>query len=184
MDDELTALLRAANDGDPEAVGRLFETLYAELRHIARARLRKGTYEQLQTTSLVHEAYLRLVRLERLQAADRQHFLAYAARAMRSVVVDLVREGQAERHGGAFEAVTLEDEPGLPAGGADDVIRIHEALDELGGYDERLVRVVEMRYFVGLEMQEIADALGISKRTAERDWERARIFLYESLSQT
>ncbi|WP_284619210.1 ECF-type sigma factor [Aquabacterium humicola] len=181
---DVTEWLHAAQRGDEVALGRLFELLYPDLRRIAHARLRGSAQELLNTTALVHESFLRLVRLERLEVADRPRFLAYVARVMRSIVVDLVRAARAARRGGGEAALPLDTGVDAePAGAADaaEVLRVHEALAELGAHDERLVRVVELRYFAGLEMEEVALALGVGKRTAERDWERARLFLYQSL---
>lgn len=180
---EITSLLKSAGDGDPASIGRLFETLYADLRQIAHARLRAdGRPAHLDTTQLVHESYLRLVRLERLRVEDRGHFLAYAARVMRSVVVDLVRESRAERRGGGMQMVTLDTlNGGAAPADSDEILRVHDALEELAAIDERMVRVVEMRYFANLEMDEISLALDVGKRTVERDWEKARSFLYASL---
>jgi RNA polymerase sigma factor (TIGR02999 family) len=181
---EITLLLKAAGSGDTSAVGRLYELLYAELRQIAHAKLRGTGQVQLNTTLLVHESYLRFQKLERLSVEDRSHFLAYAARVMRSVVVDLVREARAERRGGGLQLVTLNTESGTVAAASDDeILRVHEALEELAAIDERMVRVVEMRYFVSLEMEEIAQALNVGKRTVERDWEKARSYLYASLKR-
>jgi len=174
---ELTGLIQSAGRGESGAVDRLFELLYADLRQLAHAKLRRALLPTpLDTTALVNESYLRLVRLERLSVNDSAHFMAYAARAMRSVIVDLVREAQAERRGGGLALVTL-DTAALDAA----ILAVHEALQSLAAVDQRLVRVVEMRYFVGLEMDEIAQALGVSKRTVERDWEKARSFLYAAL---
>jgi RNA polymerase sigma factor (TIGR02999 family) len=182
---EITQLLVAARQGDAASVDRLFELLYTDLRRIAHAKLRHGAGPTLlDTTALVHESYLRLLKLDRLQVQDRPHFLAYAARVMRSVIVDLVREAHAERRGGGQALVTLDSHVANAVPAADrDVLAVHEALQELAAIDERLVRVVEMRYFVGLEMEEIAQALGVGKRTVERDWEKARSFLYAVLKR-
>lgn len=177
---EVTRLLDAARRGEAGALDGVFEKLYPELRRIARARMR-ATDERvvLDTTSLVHECYLKLLGLEQLNASDRSHFLAYAARAMRSVVIDIAREQQAERRGGGLQFVTLRTGGDEPAGGqADELIAVHEALEELAKLEPRLVRVVEMRFFVGLDQASIAEALGVSTRTVERDWERARLFLH------
>lgn len=180
---DVTGWLREAREGVTPALDRVVELLYADLHRLARARLRRDQAPTgLDTTSLVHESYLRLLKLERLDVEDRAHFLAYAARAMRSVVVDLVRQSQAERRGGGERFVTLDTGIGeAVAAGSDEPLRVHEALAELAQVDERLVRVVEMRYFVGLEMDEIAQALGVGKRTVERDWEKARSFLFTAL---
>jgi RNA polymerase sigma factor (TIGR02999 family) len=183
----VTQWLVAAGQGDAQAVGRLVDLLYDDLRRLAHARLRHGAGPApLNTTALVNESYLRLVQLERLQVESRSHFMAYAARVMRSVIVDLVREGQAERRGGGRQLVTLdtavsESAPDRSGTGDAQILAVHEALQALAAVDERLVRVVEMRYFVGLEMDEIAQALGVGKRTVERDWEKARSFLYDAL---
>jgi RNA polymerase sigma factor (TIGR02999 family) len=180
---EITTLIKQAGQGSGAAVDRLYELLYADLRRIAHAKLRLGDGPQgLDTTSLVHECYLRLVKLQRLEVKDRGHFLTYAARVMRSVVVDLVREAGTDRRGGSQPHVTLDTAAAdaLPAGD-EQILAVHEALAELAAIDPRLVQVVEMRFFVGLEMDEIASALGVAKRTVERDWEKARSFLYANL---
>jgi RNA polymerase sigma factor (TIGR02999 family) len=179
---DITRLLLAAHGGDPLALGAVFEQLYPELRRIARARMRR-TNERvvLDTTALVHECYLRLLKVERLHADDRGHFLAYAASAMRSVVVDIAREQLAHRRGGGLAFVTFDTQADIGATGEAEVLRVHEALQDLAFLDDRLVRVVEMRYFVGLEHSEIAQALGVSCRTVDRYWERARSFLFDAL---
>jgi RNA polymerase sigma factor (TIGR02999 family) len=183
MTGDMTALLAAAQRGEDHALGGLFELLYPELRRMASARMRH-TDERivLDTTSLVHECYLRLLRLERLSTDDRRHFLCYAAKVMRSVVVDIAREQLALRRGGDQVFVTL-DTVAAQAMVRDDsnVVDVHEALEELAAIEPRLVRVVELRYFVGLSNAEIAQALGVGLRTVERDWERARSFLYAAL---
>jgi RNA polymerase sigma factor (TIGR02999 family) len=182
---EITLLLDSARAGDAAAIDRLFGLLYADLRQIAHAKLRRGGGPTLlETTALVHESYLRLVKLQQLRVEDRAHFLAYAARVMRSVIVDLVREARAERRGGGQALVTLDTGLGdALASGDDQILAVHEALEELAAVDARMVRIVEMRYFVGLEMDEIALALGVGKRTVERDWEKARSFLYAALKR-
>jgi RNA polymerase sigma factor (TIGR02999 family) len=180
---EITQWLVAARGGDPQALDQLFARLYPQLRQMAAARMRR-TDERLllDTTSLVHECYVRLCELRQLELNDRQHFLAYAGKVMRSVVVDLARAQQAQRRGGDRDFVTLDTHlsDSLP-NGEDEVIHIHEALASLAEVDPRLVQVVELRYFVGLSHDEIAQTLGLSLRTIERDWERARTFLYAAL---
>jgi RNA polymerase sigma factor (TIGR02999 family) len=180
---DITQLLRQARAGDDAALSGLFEILYPELRRIARKRLAlddRGTL--LDTTALVHECYLKLVAAERVQPTDRAHFLAYSASAMRSIVVDFARARSAERRGGGLRAVTLDSAvaDAVPAG-EDEVIGVHEALDELAALDGRLARVVEMRYFGGLADAEIAEVLEVGVRTVRRDWEKARLLLSAAL---
>ena len=180
---EVTVLLNAARGGDATAADRLFSLLYDDLRQLARARLRRnGSITLLDTTSLVHESYLRLFKGASLEAQDKGHFLAYAAQVMRSVVVDFVRRRAAERRGGNATHLDLDAQPIAADPGEQEILRVHEALEELKTIDERLVRVVEMRYFAGMTENEVADALNLSVRSVARDWEKARLFLASTLS--
>lgn len=181
---EITQLLAAARDGRPGAADRVVALLYRELRALARSRLRRsGELTLLDTTALVHEGWLRLHGRDDLAFADRQHFFAYAARAMHSVVVDLVRARQAERRGGGAEHLALDTAVAESAAAPADaeVLRVHEALAELATVDARLAEVVELRYFGGLSEAEIAAALGVTERTVQRDWQKARLLLALSL---
>lgn len=180
---EMTELLHAARAGEDAAVVKLCEFLYQDLRQIARSRLRAHQpLTLLDTTALVHESFLRLAKVGRVDVVDRSHFLAYAARVMRSVIVDLVRQKQAERRGGDQVHVTLNtDVAGSVANSEDDVLRISEALDELARVDARAVQVVEMRYFAGMTENEVAEALGVTDRTVRRDWEKAKLLLQAML---
>lgn len=179
----LTDLIHRAEQGDEAARRSVFEATYDDLRGIARARLSKGgrgTF--LDTTSLVHESYLRFSNAGRLRIEDRQHFLRYAGHVMRSVIVDFVRERLAQRRGGDALHVTLNTQIGdTTREGESEILRVHEALDELAQYDPRMVHVIEMRYFAGMTETEIADALGVTDRTVRRDWEKARLLLAEAL---
>jgi RNA polymerase sigma factor (TIGR02999 family) len=180
---ELTALLVAARQGDPQASGQAFALLYDDLRKLARSRLRQHqTMTLLDTTSLVHEAYLKLVGNAALAIEDRHHFFAYAARVMRSVITDFARARMAERRGGAADHFVLDTELSEKlAGPANDVLRVHDALEVLAQADERLAQIVEMRYFGGMTELEIAEVLGVSDRTVRRSWEKARLLLIAAL---
>jgi len=179
---DLTTLIQSARRGDDGAVGRLFELLYDELHRIAHAKVRNADgITLLNTTGLVHESYLKLVKMGHLQVADRPHFLAYAARVMRSIVVDFARRMLAERRGGNAQHMTFDTAADVSVTDDEQIVRVHDALNELGTIDERLAKVVEMRYFAGLDEGEIAQALGVTTRTVERDWEKARLYLFASL---
>ncbi|MGZ5185504.1 MAG: ECF-type sigma factor [Caldimonas sp.] len=180
---ELAALLSAARLGDKEASGQAFSLLYDDLRRLARSRLRQHqTMTSLNTTSLVHESYLRMIGTQSLPVEDRQHFFAYAARVMRSVIVDFARARRAERRGGEADHIVLDTSiSGQIAAPENDVMRVHEALETLEQADPRLARVVEMRYFGGLTEPEIAEVLGVSERTVRRDWEKARMLLLAAM---
>lgn len=179
----LTQLLASARMGDQAAAGAAFGLLYDELRRLARAKLRHHqTMTLLDTTSLVHESYLKLIGATALPVEDRHHFFTYAARVMRSVIVDFARARAAERRGGDADHVVLDtvlsDRVAAPE---NDVLCVHEALDVLAKADERLAQVVEMRYFGGLSEREIAEVLGLSERTVRRSWEKARLLLLAAL---
>lgn len=180
---EITQLLRAARAGDRSAADEVVGRLYADLQRLARSHMRRsGDLTLLDTQALVHEAWMRLDRAPGAEFPDRQHFLAYVARAMRSVVIDLLRARRAERRGGGVQALTLNTAIAeLAPQDEDHVLRVHEALDELALLEPRLAQIVEMRYFGGLLEQEIAQALGVTERTVQRDWRKARLFLAMSL---
>ena len=167
------------------SVDEMFSTAYAELRRLARSRLRNGGRNiVLDTTALVHEAYLRVSKSASTPFPDRARFLVYAGRAMRSIIVDLVRQRQAERYGGGALHLTLTgdvmEQAALPVG-EEHILRVHEALEELAKVDQRMAWVVEMRYFAGLSDAEIASALDVGERTVRRDWEHARLLLAKAL---
>lgn len=182
---DITALLHRVRLGEREALDQLFQALYPELRRVARARLAGHVRDTvMQTTVLMHECYLKLVSTKRLAADDREHFLSYAARTMRSVMVDTVRAARRLRRGGDVQHVTLASDAhaGL-ALGEDEILDIDTALDDLARLDPRLARVVEMRYFAGMKENEIAAALGVSDRTVRRDWDKARLLLAAALRE-
>lgn len=160
-------------------VDELLPVLYQELRQLARARLSSGGRNiTLDTTALVHESFLRLQKAGHLELADRDHFLAYAATTMRSIVVDSIRRRRTERRGGDVVHVTLGTQAAAELGASEEeILEVHSALDFLAKVNPRLAQVVEMRYFLGLPDEEIGAALGASGRTIRREWERARLLL-------
>jgi RNA polymerase sigma factor (TIGR02999 family) len=179
---EITALLRKAGGGDEDAAAAVMRLLYGELHGLARARLGGGA-RFADPTTLVHELYLRLRDTEGLDFDSRRHFMAYAARVMRSIVVDMARQRNAERRGAGAVHVPLDT--GLAetlAASPDDALGVHEALGELEKADPRLANVVALRYFGGFSESEIALALGLTERTVQRDWCKARLLLAAMLS--
>jgi RNA polymerase sigma factor (TIGR02999 family) len=158
---------------------QLFSLLYDDLRVMAHQRLsRSEPITLLNTTSLVHESYFRFVKAGRAASFDRPQFLAYASHIMRSVIVDLVRKRNAERRGGGEIHLDLSDlAVSQPHANEDDILRVNEALEGLVKADPRLAQVVEMRFFAGLQEQEIANCLGVDERTVRRDWRKARLLL-------
>jgi RNA polymerase sigma factor (TIGR02999 family) len=179
---DITVLIAQARAGDRSALDSLFEAVYPDLRRIAHVRLRRGFPDpELGTTALVNECYLKLRDAQRLDASDRAHFFSYTASAMRSIVVDIARAKATERRGGNALHVTLDDELPGDQGSEDEILRVHEALEEIGQLDPRLVRLIEMRYFAGMSDPEIAAALDITDRTVRRDWQKARMLLAAAL---
>lgn len=180
---DLTGLIHRAAKGDPDAAEQVFAATYRDLVGLARRRLAGGGRNTLlDTTSLVHESYLRFARSGALRVEDRQHFLGWAGRVMRSVIVDMARRRSAARRGGPGGRVTLTT--GLAdsrEGPAEEILAVHEALDGLAALEPRLARVVELRYFGGLTEPEIAQVLEVTDRTVRRDWEKARLLLREAL---
>jgi len=180
---DITSLLKAAAEGDRQAADRAFALLYADLQRLAHSRMsRSGNVTMLDTTALVHESWLRFQGASEAVFADKQHFMGYAARVMHSVVVDFVRARQAAKHGGDVQHVTLNTAIGDSLGErGDEILRVDEAMQELAVADRRLHDVVELRYFGGLSEAEIAAILGVTERTVQRDWQKARLFLSSAL---
>ena len=178
---ELTELIARARDGDKTASDRLFAAVYEDLRRIAARNLRGGR-DGMRTTSLVHEAYEKLARPEALDLNDRRHFFAVAARAMRQIVIDHARERAAGKRGGAFVQVTFDGaEDEAPQAGFEELVAIDDALARLEALDPRLARLVELRFFGGMNLEEAGAAIGLSPTTLKRDWRRARAFLHGAL---
>lgn len=182
---EVTELLRRARDGDAAALDRVFPLVLEELRAVAAARLRgEAAGHTLQPTALVNEAYLKLAASPGVDWRDRVHFLAVAARAMRQVLVDRARRRNADKRGGGARPTTLSGRFLAGAGegpSAEEILALDRALDELGRIQPRLRQVVELRYFGGLTDAEIGEALGVTRRTVQRDWTRARAWLHAAL---
>ena len=176
---ELTRLLEAAEAGDSDALDRLVPLVYEDLRRVAHRQLgREGGGHTLQTTALIHEAYLKIAAGGSVSATSRAHFLAIAARAMRQVLVDYARKRKAAKRGGGVISVTLGDEPQPADVSAEDLLALDDALQQL---DPRQRQVIECRFFGGMEETDIAAALGVSERTVRRDWVKARAWLYQAL---
>lgn len=179
---EVTRLLRRLNDGDREAAEPLLAYVYGELRGLARGQLHRGPGRTtLQPTALVHEAYLRLVGSEEADWQSRQHFFAVSARAMRQVLIDHARARAAEKRGGDRQRVPLDAVLVEIEERAVDLLALEEALERLTEVDEQLARIVELRFFTGLDHGEAAAALGLSTRTVERGWRTAKAWLHQAL---
>jgi RNA polymerase sigma factor (TIGR02999 family) len=181
----ITQLIKRANGGDRKAAENLFAALYDELKRLARYQV-NGANAPMQVTSLVHEAYCKLARGATLTINDRQHFYATAARVMRQVVLDAVRARDAQRRGGDFQLQALDtlvlngaaaEQPG------EDVLAMDSALGELEQRDPDLARLVEMRFYGGLELSEISALIDRSESSLKRDWRRARAFLYARIAE-
>lgn len=177
-------LIRSADAGDARAREQLFATLYGELRKIAQRELRKrGQSLTLGATTLLHEAYLNLVDREGVEALDKNRFLAYAARAMRGLVIDYARARQAQKRGGNFEITSLSTNVQEAAIDHVELERIGEAVDALAAIDPDLAQVVDLKFFCGYSFIDIAAMRGVSERTIQRDWEKARVFLHRTMQK-
>jgi RNA polymerase sigma factor (TIGR02999 family) len=181
MDGDLSTLLTASRRGDSAAFSQAFEAAYAELRRLARRQLRRLRPGQtLTTTSLVHEAFVKLVQ-GRVETQDRAHFFALAARAMRQILVDYARQRSSLKRGGDRTPVIFDGDAIAVETVAEEMVGIDRALARLEVLDERLARIVEWRFFGGMTEDEVAEALGVTARTVRRDWQKARAFLYREL---
>lgn len=178
-----TQFLDDVREGGREAIDRLVPLLYDELKEIAHRHLARGAPgSTLNTTALVNEAYLKLVDQDRASWNDRVHFLAIAALAMRQILIDRARAKRSLRHGGEMRRITLDDQAIAREDEADAVLQIADAIDHLALIDARLARVIDYRFFGGLSNREIATALGVTEKTVERDWIKARMLLREMLA--
>jgi len=177
---------------DPAAARGLFETLYADLHRVARRELRRqSATDALGATTLLHEAFLDLSKNQGIAFADRPHFLAYAARAMRGLIIDEARSRHAQKRGGLLDITRLRTDvaDGLPDDGStslppETLERIGAALDRLAAVDGALAELVDLRFFCGFSIAEVAGIRGVSERTVQRDWQKARIYLHRTLRET
>jgi RNA polymerase sigma factor (TIGR02999 family) len=178
---EITQFLAAARQGDRAAIDAVFQRVYREVRGIAELQMRRaGIVQTLSTTAIVHEAYLRLVKSPNIDWEDRSHFFAVAAKAMRQVLLNHARSHLAQKRGGG-RPLSLEDHDAPFEAQVAELVALDRALDRLLELDERLARVVELRYFGGLSVEETARVLGVADRTVKRDWQAARAFLFREL---
>jgi len=184
FDADVTRLLAAWQNGDTSAANELFPLVYEELHRVAgRAMRGEDAGHTLQPTALVNEVYLRLVDQKRADWQNRKQFFGVAAQIMRRVLVDHARAHRSEKRGGGVSPVTLDDSHDLsPASDTMDILALHEALDKLAELDPEQVRVVELRYFTGLSIEETAQALGVSPATVKREWAVARAWLRRELT--
>jgi RNA polymerase sigma factor (TIGR02999 family) len=174
--------MESTASGDRSASDALFSALYAELHGLAERELaRRGGGLTLGATTLLHEAYLDIARREGTVFPDRGRFMAYAARVMRSLIVDYARSRRALKRGGKFEITTLDEESAGAEAPAEDLEQIQAALERLTGIDASLAEVVDLKFFCGFSFGEIAAIRGASERTVQRHWEKARLFLYRSI---
>lgn len=180
--ESITQLLESWSSGDQGAAEQLLPLVYEELRRIATRQLRqeRGAHT-LQATAIVHEAYLRLIGQEGLQWPSRAHFFAFAAHLIRRILVDYARTRNRAKRGGQYDRVTLAEVADLALEKSPDLVALDEALSSLEKVDPRKATVVELRFFAGLTLEEIADQLGISTETVGREWRRAKAWLYTTL---
>ena len=179
---DITGLLLDLQAGQRDVMDQLLPLVYDELRRIAHHhRARQGAGETLNTTALVHEAYLRLVDQTRIPWQDRVHFFAVAARAMRFILIDYARQQDAQKRGGDRVKVSIDDVPLKTEAQTADLLALNEALVRLAERHERMAQIVECRFFGGLTIEETAAALNIGTRTVKRDWQKARLLLYQDM---
>jgi RNA polymerase sigma factor (TIGR02999 family) len=179
---DIASLVRAAERGDPSAAERLFETLYSELHRLARRELaRRGDASSLGVTTLLHEAYLDMAGRGGMTFPDRARFMGYAARVMRGLIIDHADRRRAQKRGGQFEITAVDTNIADHLADATALSAIGDALDELATTDAQLAEVVDLKFFCGFSFGEIAAMRGVSERTVQRQWDKARVYLHRSL---
>jgi len=184
MESSIPSLMQAADRGDASATEALFAALYSELHRLARRELaRHGGAVSLSVTTLLHEAYLDIAGRDssKLAFPDRPRFVRYASRVMRGLIIDHARQRRAQKRGGQFEITSLEADAAQNVPRPDELMRISDALDDLAKLDPPLAEIVDLKFFCGFSFAEIAGMRGVSERTVQRDWEKARIYLHRSL---
>jgi len=182
---DLTTLLASAERGDRAAADALFTALYEELHRMARRELSKrGAGITLGATTLLHDAYLDISGREGASFPDRHRFMAYSARVMRGLIIDYARNRHAQKRGGLFEITSLSTDVAESVPDVGELTQLSDALDELATVDARLARVVDLKFFCGFSFAEIAAMTGVSERTAQRDWDKARIYLHQVLQDS
>jgi len=182
VESRLSSLIAAAEGGDPAARDGLFAELYRELHRLARRELaRHGSPASISVTTLLHEAYVEMAGRDGISFPDRPRFMAYAARVMRGLIIDHARQRLAQKRGGLFELTSLE--PGMDGVAVDEreLTRISEAVEELATVDPALAETVDLKFFCGFSFAEIGAMRGVSERTVQRAWEKARVYLFRSM---
>ncbi|MBN1567846.1 MAG: sigma-70 family RNA polymerase sigma factor [Acidobacteria bacterium] len=177
--EEISSLLHAWCDGDRTALDKLIPLVYEELRRIAHRYMRhERANHTLQTTALVHEAFLQLVKAQQIEWKDRTHFFAISAKLMRRILVDIARSHGSRKRGGEMAQVPLDSDLPVFSGHDTDLVELDAALNALAGFDARKAKVVELRFFGGLSEREAAEVLGVSLNTVKRDWGMAKVWLH------
>jgi RNA polymerase sigma factor (TIGR02999 family) len=178
----LSVLIASADVGDRSAAEALFAALYSELHRLARRELnRSGSGATLGVTTLLHEAYLEISGRDGAMFPDRARFMAYAARVMRGIIIDFFRHHQAQKRGGHFELTSFNTEMAVGVAEDEHLAELSDALDELATVDPSLAHIVDLKFFCGFSFAEIAAMRGVSERTVQRNWEKARVYLYRAL---
>jgi RNA polymerase sigma factor (TIGR02999 family) len=177
---ELTELLRSVDSASAQQRAQLFAALYDELHRMAQRELRRNSAATISPTTLLHEAYLNISQRDSAPFADRGKFMAYAASAMRGLLIDYLRSRQAQKRGGEFEITSLPTElPLIPAD--NDLAKLGEAIEQLAELEPRLAECVDLKFFCGFSFRDIADMRAVTERTVRRDWEKARILLHQMM---
>ena len=181
--DEVTALLRDWSDGDEEALQKLTPLLYRELHRLAHRYMRGERPDHtLQTTALINEAYLRLIDCKNVRWQNRAHFFGVSAQLMRRILVDFARARDNLKHGAGVRTLSLEEAPAVSPDPTREIVALDEALQSLAAFDSRKSRIVELRFFGGLSVEETAEVMNLSPRTVHRDWDLAKAWLHRELS--